>query len=406
MLIPVLAIACCLFLLYRFRPGDPLHQKVYLAGLLAKVIGAMVLGLIYTQWKPDGDMLYFYQDALTLWKQAQTNPGDYLSYLYQSQLPHYEAGSRNGFFIKILSLILLLSNGNFWLAGLLLSLISFAGGWFLISSFSQEKAGFLAMSMSFLFLPSLVVWASGITKETLLCAALFYLMGIGIRYHRGHPITFFQALGTVLALFILVKIRYFLFGVVILCYLTLILYQLNRITLPRFLKITGVVLLGWLSVYFVSKLNYNLNFNHLPQSVFDNYTQILSASAPGNAMTFPLAPAWPSLLLNIPLGFISGIFRPFPGEGPLIYLFAQIESLLLLVGIGYTVVLVVSRRQRIHISLPLVCIVVFIVILASLTALTSPNFGTLIRYRAVYFPFMSYLCGILPFTQFFFKKAE
>lgn len=406
MLIPILALACCLFLLIWFRPGDSLHQKVYWAGLVSKIAGAGVLGLVYTQWKPDGDMLYFYRDAHALWTQALTHPGDYLSYLYQSQLPHYEAGSRNGFFIKILSMILLLSNGNFWIAGLFLAMISFAGAWFLVRSLSNEKVGFLIASASFLFLPSLVLWASGITKETLLCAALFYLIGIGIRYHKGGPITFFQVLVTVLALFLLVKIRYFLFGIVILGYLTLILHQLNRIPLPRFLKITGVVLLGSLSVYFVSKLNFNLNFNHLPQSVFDNNTQILSASAPGYAMTFPLAPTWKSILLNIPLGFASGIFRPFPGEGPFIYFFAQLESFLLIVGIGYTLVLVVSGKQRVPLSLLLVCALVFILILASLTALTTPNFGTLIRYRSVYFPLAFYLSWILPFTQFFFKKAE
>ncbi len=49
--------------------------------------------------------------------------------------------------------------------------------------------------------------------------------------------------------------------------------------------------------------------------------------------------------------------------------------------------------------LPLLALLLYTVLLATLLALSSPNFGTLLRYKVGFLPFLAYLLLIHPLGQ-------
>ena len=104
--------------------------------------------------------------------------------------------------------------------------------------------------------------------------------------------------------------------------------------------------------------------------------------------------SWSGYVMNAPLALFSGLFRPLPFESKgILPLLAGIENfvVLLLFVIG-------SRRSGFKFGLknPIVLIcLIFTVSLAILMAFSAPNFGTLSRYKAAYWPFFVLLVLVL-----------
>lgn len=395
-------------LAFRFQPQNGAQRLTYRGALGLRVSAGLAFGAVYTYWVGQGDTLHFFQQAQALRDLALSSPTEYLSYLTESQFPHYESASRDGFFAKLLSLVLLISGGSYWMATLWFSLGAFAAAWFLAHvlsmGFTQHRE---AAVLAFLGLPSLLFWSSGVLKETVLIGSLFYLFAIAVLYDRGDSIRWQHGLLMVLCLFFLIKMRYFLFGAVFLLYLILIFRKVTQSAIPSQIIWPTMAVIAVVSIYWVSKLNYNLNFNHLPQSVYDNYVTIYQNSSPGHALTFPaFEPTWLSLLLHLPLGLFAGFFRPFFGEGSPYVFMSQIESVVLLSLVVWSAFLILKGKVQSRPPFLFWLALGYVVVLASLMPLASPNFGTLMRYRTAYLPICFYLAGLLPFSVFSQKKGR
>jgi hypothetical protein len=104
-----------------------------------------------------------------------------------------------------------------------------------------------------------------------------------------------------------------------------------------------------------------------------------------------LSPDWPSMLINSPLALWSGLFRPisFWGSASADTMAASVENLLLLV-------LVVWKLKTLRMPMTENRVVVFttlmyILVLCIFLALSTPNLGTLSRYRVGFLPFFVFV---------------
>ncbi|MFN6092802.1 MAG: hypothetical protein ACK44N_10340, partial [Bacteroidota bacterium] len=161
-------------------------------GLIAKIIGGVGLALVYTIYYPGGDTLQYYWDSLAFQKlifvdfksfwHVLTSKADISNYYYfndETGFPAYCRDPKAWFVVKISLFIVGLSMQSYLITTILCSAFSFIGIWKLFRVFAQEFPEIQKqMAISFLFIPSVFFWGSGLLKDTFTLAALgFFVSG-------------------------------------------------------------------------------------------------------------------------------------------------------------------------------------------------------------------------------------
>ncbi|MEQ8423697.1 MAG: hypothetical protein RIA63_03240 [Cyclobacteriaceae bacterium] len=109
-----------------------------------------------------------------------------------------------------------------------------------------------------------------------------------------------------------------------------------------------------------------------------------------------LSPTWSSILKNSPWAFISGLFRPFIFESQTVFqAVISLENLLLIVLCFINLKNISTAWHSPH-RLMILSAVVYISLLSIFLALSTPNFGTLSRYRIGFLPFLFFLLLYYP----------
>ncbi|MEP4533298.1 MAG: hypothetical protein ABJ004_09430 [Cyclobacteriaceae bacterium] len=385
------------------RVANSLDKKWFWVGIAIRFCGATTFALIYAVWIGGGDTIHFFNQGSELANLAKTDFISYLDYISSSQHDMYKSERRDGFFIKIVSFFCLFTNNNYWITTAYFALISFFSSWFFISSLFKTSAEKSALIFAFLIFPTPIFWTSGIMKDTIIWSAIVVSLGSIIRIRQRSGITIKEILLLSVALILLFELRYFLFGATLgLIVIVLIDHFIQRSQLSKTRRWTIWGSLFLLVMTSISLLNPNLYPSNFPQALFDNYEQIIQNSENGKFLIFHLQPTWVSIFKNLPPSLFSGLFRPFPGEGGWFYLLHGIENILLLTTTVYSVFKIKSIPTP---GVPVFAALFFILVLASLTPLAAPNFGTLMRYKATYLPFLAYFTTFIPFKVLFPKQS-
>jgi hypothetical protein len=158
-----------------------------------------------------------------------------------------------------------------------------------------------------------------------------------------------------------------------------------------------VYLLTWFGFFgvlliLVSFLHPNFSFSYLPEVIVANSIEYIRLSRPDNLIHFNnLKPDFISIIANSPKALFSGVFRPFLWEGNSVLKFlSATENLILLVLVVSQLIRLkgtkVERGQLITFA-----VIVYSVLLCVFLALSSPNLGTLARYRIGFLPFLVFV---------------
>lgn len=383
------------------QPATPL-RCYYWGGLLFKTGCGLALGWLYMYYLGAGDTIAFHKGASALYQTSLTSFSSYLSELLSPQHAVFKGEARNELLTKILSVFYLFTRGSYWLSSVCFSLISFMGAWFLIKTIYRYFPDlFWPAAMAFLFFPSAVFWTSGILKEALVFCAVCYLAAICTAYYHSRGLGLWHAAGTALALLVLFYLKFYLAAVCgllmgVLAWVSV----LEGFPLGRKFRIAitilGISLIGVL----VTQLNYNLHLAHLPQAIVDNY-QAISRATVGSQLAFPdLEATYTSLAWHLPQGLVAGLFRPFIWEVSSHTLLYGVENLFLLLLAGYHL----PYLKKLNPTLPGWLMIAYILILATMLPLASPNFGTLVRYKAVFLPFLAFSLLMLPYQRILSKR--
>ena len=335
--------------------------------------------------------------AWSLWQGHELHGGGapYLLYEWSNTL----------FVIKILGLLNFASLGSYWLTGAYLSVGGLVVGWGLVRTlrrlFPAAPAG--AGVVAFLLWPSVVWWASGITKETLVLVSGQALVALVLSGLYGAAAwARWRGLGRWLLLLGLawlhVRLRYF--------------FALPL--LGSLLALAGIVLAqrrGWLRAGWLRQASLlagglvvvgagvveiggePVSKAFVTSQLWQNYRHGLATSAGRPHLHYPgLRPTVGSMAGHFASATTQVVVRPWLGESAgLRYVGVGFENLLVLALLALALVAVGRGRPgRLPAALVL-ALLLYCVLLAGLIGLSTPNLGTLLRYRTIFWPWLLWL---------------
>lgn len=378
-------------------------RQLFWPALIFKLTCGIALGLLYTYYYTTGDTFSFFQDGSTLSNLARRDFIEYIRFLgladdsfsVWTELNHQQY--RSLFFSKWISVVNLITYDNYWVTSIYFSFLSFLGAWYLWKSIiSFFEGSYAPAAFAFLFFPSVVFWTSGLIKEAVAMPGLYFLAAAFLRLWHNRRLVLVEWILLMVSLWCVWQLKYFYLALFVpialttwvVKYLSTVVFVFRRIVMQFF---AWVALFG-LCLLTVNFLHPNFDFDYLPEVIVHNNTAYTRLSRPDNLISFPeLEPNYASLLTHSPKALVTGLFRPYIWEGGmLIKLMSGIENLILMVVIGTS--LVSSKyKPRSDYSLLAFATLVYCILLCILLTLSTPNLGTLVRYRVGFLPFLVFL---------------
>ncbi len=374
--------------------------KLYWSALSLKIIAGIALGLLYLYHYTNDDTWTFFNEATQVSALARKNFFSYFQFLFSSSDTTVEhvlyVHDRSLLFVKIISFFCLISNDNYWIGTAYFALFSFFASWFLYRQIVRLLPdSSTAAALALFFFPSIIFWGSGLVKETLALSALYLLTSIFLRFAGQEKIVWYEWLISLLSVALAWWLKYYwtaVFAVVLITSIIIILLN-RRTTLSK-----NKIIFSWLALFFLicfvaSFTHPNFYLSRFLEVLVFNHDQFVKISRPENVIHYyQLQPAWWSVLLNSPLAIVSGFFRPFFWEAiNILSILSSIENLILVLitasFFGKT-----SNRFGTY-KTWLLPILTYCVFLCLFLALSTPNFGTLSRYRVGFLPFLVFALG-------------
>ncbi len=414
MTVLIILINCALLLeviIFFYKKFTPTSSLLFFSALLVKLVAAFALGFIYTYYYSRAtDTWSYFEIACQLAEIAKKDWSEYLNLLFTSQ--HVDSvghllyvEDRTSFFVKIVSLLCLMGGNNYWICAAYFSVISFMSAWYLYCQLTSWKGEVTtASALSLFFLPSVALWGSGLIKETLALSGLYYLTAIFIRFARGLKLNAINYLLSVFALSIAWLFKYYWLA----AYLSVLVPSIILVFIIKKKSYSTLqTLLIWVACFLVIGIlatfaHPNFYMDRILQVIVENNERYMRISASDNLIHFnQLSATWLSILVNSPLAFISGLFRPFIWEASgLTSLALGVENFILaIIGTGWCFGKRTQSDWRV-----VFFIFIYVSVLCVFLSLSTPNFGTLSRYRIGFLPFFVFaISWCNPLLDYFAK---
>jgi len=380
-----------IWLIGRRQPDRP----IFYTGVILKLAAGIALGWIYQEHYYGGDTWRYYDAAKAL--------GDLPFKEWWSQVGNAEIGAfqnqpRAILFTKIVSGILFITHGDYWVVASYFSFISFLAFWFFYRQICSTLPNIKwPVIIGFLLFPSTVFWSAGILKGVITNASVVFISGFGIKLFYRKKMYFPELVLIGLSLALLFYIKYYLLIVLF----PAVLYALfdrraHRLGLTKPLRGTVYVVILLITILVAPKVNPNLRLAGLPQVIHTNQLRIQKANTRISQIDLLIDPTWSSLLKSAPKAMVIGLFGPTIFDtGSNWSWVPRVENL----GIFFFALFSLGLLLRQKLWAPDILVIAtsaFVLILAVLLPLAAPNFGTLVRYRAPFTPFLVTLVTILP----------
>lgn len=389
-----LHITLIVFLVWVIGRKQP-DQQIYYISFFLKMFAGMALGIIFKTFFGAGDTFAYYEAA-----QLITEPGfdHWWHVLGQAEIGPFPNQPRAIMFVKIISGILMLTKGNYWVISSYLSLISFLAFWYLYRQVRTTLPNIKwPVVIGFLLLPSAVFWSAGIMKGALTNASIAFLTAICLKLFYRKQMYWYEFVLVAIAGLLLYFIKYYLLIIL----LPAILYALfDRRALKAGLTkpVRAIVYLAILagSIFIAPQIDPNLRVDRLPQSIHRNQQSLDNSQRNNSQIDLMIEPTWGSLLAKTPSAIFIGLFGPtiFDTTSPWGWI-PKIENLLIF---GFTLwsIFLLFRQKLFDPDILVIASGIFILVLAAMLPLAAPNFGALVRYKAPLTPFLVTLVTILP----------
>ncbi|TGE28852.1 hypothetical protein [Hymenobacter metallicola] len=410
----------CVLLWLLFGWVQAHYRSAPLGRWLLPLLGLKLLACAVACYLLTDDAAYYQHWGRQLTAQLWDEPGKWLqtlggNYFWHGQQSLTFHGYSNTFFlIKLLSVFNLASLGSVVLNGVYLSLFCFVGSWQLAVAvakvFPETPPG--APVVAFLLWPTVAYWTAGLTKEAVLLGSSSWLVALVLRWLYGAGRGRVGAVvGAVLLALLHFKMRFFFAAPLLaalagLAVVRLLQHLLGR-ALPRVAQaaLFAVCLAGggWVSSEVSPVFRVNKFTNQLIRVHSD--LQQNSENQP-HIMFDHLAPTVESILHNTPKATFSALVRPLPWEAPgrPRYLVAGLENVVLIVLL-LSALVAVGRAKAGELPFAVVLALLFYcLVLAALLGLSTPNLGTLNRYRAVMLPYLVLLTLQHPYAARWLTK--
>ena len=402
---------------------------------IAKFIGGIGVYLIYAKFydaRASSDIFKYFDDGNIIHSSLAQNPIDYLRMVtgigadapdldkYYNTCAfwiknfNYGLINDNRIVIRFNAIVRLFSMGNIHIHTLLMSFISFTGLWGIFKIFEHEilnndnsfyKRWILIVSV--FFFPSVYFWTSGILKEGILMFAfgmfLYNIWKLTQYTHKTNPIIWIIVTSIIL---LFSKFYVLIAALPGIMFIAIILKYGNK---HFALKLLSVIVI-FITLSMLSKPMLGVSFaNILANKQHDFINYVNSLNSVGSMIEIPiLEPNIKSILVNSPSAFFRTLFRPSIFEANnLMSLMAAIENLLIAILLILTTIFF-SKKALLNPWLWFS--ILFTVILFTLSGLSTPVLGALVRYKAPALPFLGvvfiYLFDFNRFSKLLSSKLK
>ncbi len=368
--------------------AHPLEQKLFWGAALCKLLGATGFGVYAMLIQQQGDTVEYMRCLGLLWEKIHPDPSLYFSFLSAptgDDIFPYHIYFTQGSPLAVIKVGLILgvfTFNSFWGMTVLLAGVGFFASWQVYKAWNGDfgKNSWWGAFILF-FLPSILFWGSGWSKDGFICLAICVLLGNWLKLRKREyisPAILPNIAFLFLAAFLLVFLKPPLLPLLVFSIsMGLIIswvqpYSIQtKVWITAGLGLIAAALLCWQQAQLVHLLTY-LQW-HI--DAFDAGQSAYALPELGRIRIF---------VLYIPYLAISGLFRPAPWEWtqPLVAL-GGIEILLIWVALFFWI-RQKGLRKIIHslFASPFsISLLIFSLGLAVAAAMFSQNFGTLLRYR-------------------------
>jgi hypothetical protein len=407
----------------KYYPKDHPLRRFFMPAFTLKIIGAVLVGIIYQYYYKGGDTLnYWHQtqvinssisDSLWTWLKLVTGRAEIYDvdvYNYTTQFYWYGIRTPEYLISVIGALIGLFTMTTYLPTAVIFAAISFIGVWKLYIVFTKLYPRLSKqLAYAFLFIPSVVFWGSGFLKDTITLSCMgwvthfFYII-----FYENKKIV----ANSIFAL-IFLYIIYIIKSYIVMAFLPAILlwgvgllsYKIKDTRLILFVRyflyasaIGGIFVVG-------GKLEaemfgeYNVESLASKSFVTRDYLFRISNEQDGSAYTLgDFDPTIMGMLQQAPAGVNVTLFRPYLWEAKKpIVMVSALESLFFLI---FSIVVIFRNNpirvvQRILSDETLQFCLIFTLVFAFAVGISTSNFGSLVRYKIPCLPFYTAFLIIL-----------
>ena len=390
------------------------NQKYFLPALTLKLIGAILLGVLYQFYYGGGDTFGYFRGATTIFETFFEEPviafklifneNNYQDgvYKYASEIWMYQNATAY-MVVRIAGIFAIITGGSYSGVALLFALVSFSGLWAMYMAFSKLfPEHVLGLALAILFIPSTIFWGSGILKDSITFGMLGWSTAalINLLYWQRRPWLWAAILVFSLMLAFSIKeyiVLSFLPAAMIWGYFVMIRKVSNkmlRFLVAPFVMVSIVVLAAY-TVFKVGENSPRYSIPNLVETARITAYDIGRWTGRNAGSRYDLGDldgTLTGMLRLAPAAINVSLYRPYLWEvqGPLMLL-ASLEGLALLVLTIIIVFRMIWFKINVLNSPAAWFSLVFSLTFAFAVGISTYNFGTLFRYKVPLMPFFAIL---------------
>ncbi len=406
--------ALIIFVAYLVRPyfTNDSTRKFFIPALTLRLIGAILLGLLYQFYYNGGDTYNFHTSGSEIiYEVFWDNPIDGIKlilsdgqpikglYHVTSQIPFYRDTS-SFMIIRIAAIFDIFTFGTYSATALFFAVLSFSGLWALFNLFIfyfPHRINLLGLAV--LIVPSVIFWGSGILKDTITLAALGWFV---FSFHEAFLRKKNILVNVIIFLFaswLIYKIKIYLLIAILPA--LLLYFFVSRIfsirnVLIRVLIGPAIILSGMLISYYtvisISNMDERYSLEMIAQTSRTTAYDIAFWTGRDAGSTYNLGEldgTISGMLRLAPSGIVVTLFRPFPWEvRNVLMAILSFESLLILLLTVYVIIRAGPIQFFKAASHPMIIFcMAFSLVFAFAVGVSTYNFGSLARYKIPLIPF-------------------
>lgn len=394
-----------------YPEGHP-WRPYFIPGLICKIVGAILIGMLYQYYYGGGDTSNYYDHAKTINSALEESPdkwfnlllrlppwhdGDYSPYI--SKMIWYESPSE--YTVAAIAAFLGFFTFTTYLPiSVLLGTIAYTGIWALFRTFATQYPRLVKpIAWCVLYVPSTIMWGSGLFKDTICMFGLGWMTYGAFRMLLMRDFSLKNIFLTVISFILIAKIKVYILmaflPAVVLWILFTYVYHIPMAFARTLVKVLVIAACVGGFLFFSQKYAEELGRYSLDKIVTTSYvtsTYIASVSGDdGSAYDLgSIDPSMAGMLKKFPAAVNVTLFRPYIWETrkPIQLMNAIEASLFLWVTIKIFLTVGVMRAWvAISEDTTIQFCLIFAIIFAFAIGLSSGNFGTLSRYRIPCLPF-------------------
>lgn len=404
------------FIAYNFRNrkypvGHP-WRPYFLPALMIKIGGAIFISLIFQYYYGWGDTALYHWHAKLINSAFGESPAKWYNLLFRipewyegayskyiSQMDWYEAPAEYTV-CTIVAIICIFTFNTFLPAAVIMAAIAFTGIWALFRTFAEKFPRYTPyIAIAVLYIPSTIMWGSGIFKDTICMFAVGWLTYGAFRLIINRDFRVRVTLLTIFSFYLLVMIKLYILiaflPAITFWVLATYSYKINNGFARFMLKLGVIAVCTFGFFFFMQKFSeelgkYSLNRIAKTSYLISSYIQEQSGDEGSAYNLGAINPTPVGMLSKMPAAINVTLFRPYLWETRKVFQFINAIEATIFLLITLKIIFLIGFRKiwtTISKDPTIQFCLIFTVIFAFAVGISSGNFGTLSRYRIPCLPF-------------------